>query len=350
MRLEPIAVAACAVFFLSTLSACGEHPPSAAPAAPPPSSHVSTALQSTLQDIVARADGRTSVSVLELRTGARASVSSDAPRPMMSVFKLPLVVATFADIEAGKFRLDQRIPLREEELRDISPIADAWHKGEHEPTLEAMLRATLQDSDNTVGDKLVTMLGGGPAVTGRLRGLGLQGIVIGGQELRLSAALHCVGMPEPAGGWTVAAVQACPAPSAGDARAAVEQAVVNPPDHATSEALVELLARLDRGTLLAESSRRWILDTLAGTRTGPKRLAGLLPPGTRVAHKTGTGDTVQGVTVAVNDVGLVSLPSGDRYAIAVLVTGTRNEVAASEAVIARVSRAAYDAFAAQASP
>lgn len=57
--------------------------------------------------------------------------------------------------------------------------------------------------------------------------------------------------------------------------------------------LVDMLAALDGPAI--SGHRDWLRDTLAGTRTGPARLKGLLPEGTRVEHKTGTGDDVDGL-------------------------------------------------------
>ena len=56
------------------------------------------------------------------------------------------------------------------------------------------------------------------------------------------------------------------------------------------------------------------------TPVGLKRTKGLLPHGTGVAHKTGTSSTVNGVTAATNDVGLVTLLNGQHIAIAVFVS------------------------------
>jgi hypothetical protein len=44
--------------------------------------------------------------------------------------------------------------------------------------------------------------------------------------------------------------------------------------------------------------------------------------GTVVAHKTGTSSTVNGVTAATNDVGLVTLPNERHMVIAVFVSDT----------------------------
>lgn len=86
------------------------------------------------------------------------------------------------------------------------------------------------------------------------------------------------------------------------------------------------------------------------TRTGPNRLRGRLPEGTAVAHKTGSSRTVDGVTAATNDLGIVSLPDGQRLAVAVFVTDSPADDAVRERVIADVARAAYDAWAAPSSP
>lgn len=76
--------------------------------------------------------------------------------------------------------------------------------------------------------------------------------------------------------------------------------------------------------------------------TALKRIKGLLPNGTVVAHKTGTSSTVNGVTAATNDVGLVTLPNGQHLAIAVFVSDSQATDVIREEVIAKVARAAWD--------
>ena len=68
----------------------------------------------------------------------------------------------------------------------------------------------------------------------------------------------------------------------------------------------------------------------------------MLPDGTVVAHKTGTSQTVNGVTAATNDVGLVTLPNGQHLAIAVFVSDSTANDTIREEVIAKVARAAWD--------
>jgi beta-lactamase class A len=59
-------------------------------------------------------------------------------------------------------------------------------------------------------------------------------------------------------------------------------------------------------------------------------------------HKTGSSGTVNGMTAATNDIGLITLPDGRRLAIAVFVTDSSAEDATRDGVIARIAKAAYD--------
>ncbi len=61
-----------------------------------------------------------------------------------------------------------------------------------------------------------------------------------------------------------------------------------------------------------------------------------------MAHKTGTSPTVNGVTVATNDVGLVTLPNGRHLAISVFVLDSGANNAVREKVILKVAKAAWD--------
>jgi len=333
----------CLAAILALAGAPAVTPPPAAGAA------IDARLHAALAALAAGSDGRVSATVRHLRTGQGASLRGDRPQPSMSVFKLPLAVAVLADVDAGRLRLATRVPIAERELRQVSPIAEAWRRGEERaPTLQSMLEHMLRDSDNTAGDKLVAMLGGGAAVTARLRALGVSGIDVAGPELSRDAALYCGDRPPPEGGWSLAAVAACP-PRAPDALgAAVRRAIDAPADSATSDGVVELLARLDRGTILSARSRAMLLAAMAASMTGPARLRAGVPPGTRVAHKTGTSQAFDvpapGVRLAVNDAGIVTLPNGDRFAIAVFIAGSRAALEEQEALIARMARAAWEAF------
>jgi beta-lactamase class A len=291
--------------------------------------------------------GRIAVSVLDLSTGARASIHGDAWMPMMSVFKLGLAVLALDQVDHGQLKLDQRLPIAEADVDDSEnmPVAAAWKKGEHAPTLEELLVWLVESSDNTAADQMLALLGGGAAATARLHALGVTGIQIVEPEVSISARLDCSGLAAPARGWTWAAVHSCPDVPEAQQAAAAQHEVAASNNIATADGLVDLLARLDRGTLLTETSRRWLFRTMERTRNGPRRLKGLLPPRTPVAHRPGTAYTsAMGMSVAINDVGIVTMPDGRRFAIAVMESGSRASFAAQEDTIARLARSAWDAL------
>ena len=81
------------------------------------------------------------------------------------------------------------------------------------------------------------------------------------------------------------------------------------------------------------------------TETGKKRLKGQLPENTIVAHKTGSsGVNKEGLTAAVNDIGIVFLPNGQHYFISVFVTNSKENSDVNEKIIADISKATWDHF------
>lgn len=296
---------------------------------------------------IANTDGTVAATVIHLGSGARASVHGDARLPMMSVFKLPLALLMLREIDAGHRRLDEPVPLAERELRPgVSPVAEAWARGDKAPTLEVVLRTALIDSDNTSGDKLVTMLGGGAAITASLSALGITGVAIAEQEIEISGRIECPGVRAPHAGWTPAEIARCHAAPAAVA-AAVQHEIAAAPNAASTDGLAALLVAIDGGRLLSPRSQQWLVEALAATRLGSARLRAGLPAQTRLAHRTGTGETRGGINVATNDIGLVWLSDGSRLAIAVLTAGRRGDDAKREATIAAIARAAYAAFRAE---
>ena len=115
---------------------------------------------------------------------------------------------------------------------------------------------------------------------------------------------------------------------------------------ATPDAMAGLLCALQAGKGLSASSRRLLLGLMTTSKTGTDRIKGLLPTGTVVAHKMGSSGTVNGLTRATNDVGLVLLPDGRHLVVVVFVSATKANEATRDAVIAkfRSVRQAYDAY------
>ena len=122
-------------------------------------------------------------------------------------------------------------------------------------------------------------------------------------------------------------------------RAALDAYIANPLDGAAPLAIADALSRLARGELLSESSTRFLLETMSRTVTGRSRLRAAVPPGWQLAHKTGTGQDLNGRNAGFNDVGLLTAPDGRRYAVAVMIGDTTRGVTARQQLIQAVARA-----------
>ena len=108
-------------------------------------------------------------------------------------------------------------------------------------------------------------------------------------------------------------------------------------DTATPRAMAQFLERLAAGHLLDAAGTQYILDVLKKTATGLDRLKAGLKPGWRVGHKTGTSGTWKGLTVATNDVGILTAPGGKRIFVAVFVADSKASDAERTAYIATVA-------------
>lgn len=295
------------------------------------------ALAATVRDIDMRS-GRLGVAVLDLRTGERWGHQADRPFPMQSVFKFPLGVAVLKTVDAGRLRLDSKIVIRRRDLSaPWSPINERFQPPSVSYTVRELLERAVGESDNTAADVLMRRIGGPAAVT---RLVGVPGIRISRYESDFQMQYVGLGRFRPA--WASEPnliVAMAKVPKARRAEA-LKKYLADPRDTATPNGMVDLLRRLESGRLLRPTSRDLLLKIMTRTKTGPDRIRKSLPTGAVLAHKTGTGRTVDGVAGVVNDSGIVTLADGRKVAIAVFVAGRRGTIAESEAIIARVAKAA----------
>jgi beta-lactamase class A len=262
-------------------------------------------LRSRIEQIAQTAQGRVGATAMVLETGQSVSFNGEQRFPMQSVYKFPIAMAMLAQVDQGKLKLDQRVRVERSDVVQ-GQILDQNSQGK-EFSLAELLKYMVSESDNTACDVLLRLIGGPKVVTQYLRSLGVNDIVVANTEKELA-----------------------------------QDKAVQYRKYATPDAVVVLLGALYEGRGLSKSSQALLLRLMTETPTGLKRIKGLLPKGTVVAHKTGTSRTVDGMTAATNDVGLVTLPNGRHLAIAVFVSDAKADDEIREAVIAKVSQAAWD--------
>jgi beta-lactamase class A len=267
-------------------------------------------LSDKIERIAHAGQGRAGVAATVLETGESVNLDADQRFPMQSVYKLPIGRAVLRQVDRGLLRLDQKVRVQTSDFvsaRQHSPIRDAHPRGGAKLSVRDLLRFMVSESDGTACDVLLGLVGGPTSVTKYLRGLGVAGIVVANTEKEIGS-----------------------------------DEATQYRNWATPRAAVALLRALHEGRGLSPPSSALLLRLMTQTSTGRRRIKGLLPARTVVAHKTGSSRTVNGRTAATNDVGLITLPNGRHLALAVFVADSRANDATREGVIAKVTRAAWD--------
>ncbi len=297
-----------------------ETPPKATPV-PKIEYKADAELEKKIAKIAEEAKGKVGVAAVVLETGEAAFLNADQHFPMQSVYKLPISMAVTEQVRLGKFDLDEVVGVaREDMVREgmRSPLRDKNPNG-GEFTIRELIRLALVESDGTASDVLLRLV---PALDVQefLTQIDIRDMRVVNTEKELGA------------NWQT-----------------------QYDNWSTPMASVELLRWLET-VVRTGSDSDWVpnYDTKTGdgfavlyqmtvdSNPGPKRLKGLLPDGTSVAHKTGTSGTQNGITAATNDIGIIPLPNGAHIAIAVFVSDSPSDEKTREAVIAKIAKAVWD--------
>jgi beta-lactamase class A len=316
-------------------------------AATPPDQHPEhpdAALEAQLRAITSRAPARCGVVAKHLGNGAIARVNPDERIPLLSVVKLPVAIVALDGVDQGRWSLSTPITLLPHDMHPRGMLGDRYPRGGGPVSLHELLRVMIRFSDNSAADALMRLVGGPLAVTGWLERHGIHDLRVdrnerdlGNDWYGLEPGIDTLGSAE-----EIRKLRAEVPEAVHDS--AARAMLLDPRDTGTAAACARLLERLWRGNLLSEAMTDTLKSMLAHCKTSPDRLPALLPKGTFVARKTGTGGTSRGVTVAINDVGIVRLPNGDDVAIAVLIGESRQSMRRSERLIALVARTVFDAW------
>ncbi|NUN65562.1 serine hydrolase [Pseudanabaena biceps] len=232
--------------------------------------------------------------VVDLDSGAFAQIGSNQPIAAASTIKAPVLIAFFQDVDAGKIKLDEQLELSEDVLVGESGDFQGLPVGTKISALETATQM-IMISDNTATNMIIKRLGGLTVLNQRFKSWGLTNIVMNNK------------LPDLEGTNTI-----------------------------STQDMVSLLSMIDKGKLITPRSRDRFMDIMRRPVTNT-----LLPKGigddARIIHKTGD------IRSAVGDAGIVDMPNGKRYAIAVMVKRPDNDQRANE-LIRQISRLTYDYF------
>ena len=228
--------------------------------------------------------------------------------PMQSTFKFPLALAVLHEVELGRLQLDQPVRFfRSDRSVTFSPLQDEFPNADVDVPLRKIIQLSVETSDNTATDMELRLIGGPSVLQKYLDSLGLSAI----HQQDSEHTLH------------------------GDQKLQYR-------DYAEPSAMVALLRLFADHSPLNPEHTAILNEWMLGASSGPKRIKGLLPAGTPVAHKTGSSGLEWGMIPATNDVGLITLPDGRRLALAVYVTNAHADQDACERVIASIAKEVYD--------
>jgi beta-lactamase class A len=272
-------------------------------------------LRIKIEQIVASAEGKIGVALQGLENNDTLTIDGNGKYPMQSVYKFPLALAVLSQVDKGTLSLDQQIYIKKSDLlpNTWSPLREKYPNGNIHVSLDELLTYTVSESDNNGCDILFRLVGGTTIVDQYIHNLGMQNIAIAATEEEMHTA------------WDVQYT-----------------------NWSSPAAMCRLLRLFYQDSILSSKSQEFLWHAMEKTGTGPGRIKGLLPTGTIVAHKTGSsGTNDHGIAAATNDVGIVTLSNGKHVALVVFVSDSPADEKMRDNVIARIAKAAWDAFSVQ---
>lgn len=249
------------------------------------------------------------VGVAAIFSTADTLVTSSDEFPMMSVMKFHQALAVAAWLRQNRVPLDAEVEVTPDMLPGgtWSPMRDSFPQGGSFSYRE-LLRYSLEYSDNNACDILFSLSGGPERTDSYIRSLGIDGFGISCTE----AMMH-------------------KEPGISDR-------------NRTTPLSAALLLEKFWNMRDEDPYSRFIWETMASCRTGMTRIPGhIASKASAIAHKTGTGDvTPEGRIAAVNDIGIVVLPDGSRFSLAVFISDAGCTPEQCESLIAGIAAVVYE--------
>jgi beta-lactamase class A len=268
-----------------------------------------TMLREQLESLVKSFNAKVGIAVMCLEDEDTLTINNDHHYPMQSTYKFPLAMAVLQQVDKGKLTLNQKVHINKTDIRKTwSPIREKFPDGNVDITLGELLKYSVSMSDNIACDILFRAIKGTGVADQYVKQLGVKDMAIKATEKEMAAS------------WNVQYI-----------------------NYSTPYAMVQLLDIFYGRKELSATSTDFLMDLMIQSSNSAKRIKGSLPPEAIVAHKTGTSNTNdEGLTAATNDIGIVTLPDGKHFAIAVFVSDSKEPMENNEKIIALISATVYN--------
>lgn len=266
-------------------------------------------LRGRLEDRIRQTAGAVvGLSYIDLASGRSLHINGDTSFHAASTMKVPVMIELFRQVDRGELGLDRGMLLKNEfrSIVDGSPYS-------------------LSPGDDS--DSLVYTLVGQRVPVREL----LERMIVRSSNLATNALIEIVD----------ATKADATAKSLGASSIRVLRGVEDGKAYAqgrnnatTSRDMASLMAAIEQGRAASPASTRLMRDVLMRQEFNGEIPAGL-PPGTKVAHKTGS------ITAHLHDAAIVYPPAGTPYVLVVLTRGVRDEPV-SRQLIADLSRIVWE--------
>ena len=228
---------------------------------------------------------------IDLDNGKYVNLAGDMPISAASLIKIPIAIAFFQDVDAGKIKLNEKLPMGKDVIASGSGDMQ-YQQGQKSFTALETVTKMIAISDNTATNMLIKRMGGKAVLDQRFQAWGLT-----------HTQIHNL-LPDLEG-----------------------------TNMTSSKDLATVLLKVNQGELISLKSRDRLLGIMQETKTRTLLPSGL-EPGAIISHKTGDIGTVLG------DAGIIDMPSGKRYIQAIIAKRPYNDIAA-RILIQDMSRATY---------
>ena len=291
----------------------------------------------TLLDVIKEASlnfkGKLGVSVKHLGTRETASLRGDELFPTASVFKVPVVVELYRQVESGVIHLDEKVILRESEKVPGSGVLKELSDG-LVLSIRDLIELMMILSDNTATDLLLERVGRNN-VNATLRRLGLkETTVIADCRDILFDLVGLDELQDEEKTIDLYREKSRGAKLDGTWALGVEKNNVTTPSE-----MLRLIEMIVAGVAASMESCKAILATMGRCQTGTYRIAKYLPSEkVRISDKTGSLPGIR------NDVGAITIiETGELYLLSCFTKEADDNFEADEA-IANVSKNIYEYF------
>ena len=270
------------------------------------------ALRDTIRSFARLAQGTVGVAFKISGDTAYTGINTARHLPMQSVYKFHLALYFLHQVDQKKLTIDQPIAVNKTdwEPKEYSPLRDRYQTPPASIPLQDLLSAIILNSDNVACDILFRKAGGPSSVNAYIKSLGITDVSIAATETQMHHS-----WPVQYSNWT------------------------------TPGAMVILLERFDAGKILSPASTLLLRQWMSESPRVSRRLKGLLPAGTPIAHKPGTSDvSPEGIAAATNDVGIITLPDNRHLIVAVFVSDAKADETTRENIIALIAQELYRVY------